>query len=57
MNIHDTDYRVVSEYLEEQLWIAKERRDGPATRKLEMVLLAFDEVIELCKGENEDDSD
>lgn len=57
MNIYDTDYRVVSEYLEEQLWIAKERNDGPAARKLEAVLIAFDEVIELCKGENEDDSD
>ncbi len=57
VDINDTDYYLVTEYLEEQLWLAKEQKDGPAVRKLERVLEAYDSVVDVLKGREHDGSD
>lgn len=53
--IDRSDYRVVSEYLEKQLWIAKEHNDLPATLEIERVLSAFDHMVDLMSEEEKND--
>lgn len=50
-----TDHRVVSEYLEEQLWLAKEKRDLSMVMKLDRVLIAFDTMVDLLSEEENDE--
>lgn len=53
--LDDTEYRVVCEYLEKHLWIAKERNDRVAIMELNRVLEAFDGMVDVLSMEEDED--
>jgi VIT1/CCC1 family predicted Fe2+/Mn2+ transporter len=53
--IDKTEHSVVSEFLEKQLWLAKEQNNLKATLEIEQALLEFDYMVDLLSEEENND--